>query len=183
MSERAYPLTEEQQLKQRILTPQPARPFSPPLHLLDRPPAPAPSPTKPPGCVFTKPCQLPDGITHYADPSGFVPLEWVKEYGHFSLLGGREVDARGTVSLRKISGSALPAGLGQLALRAAVLESAATAVGSVAGALLMGLVALAWPSALGDSALYSDEQLRSMQRARSQMRLHVEQLEDGTLKG
>jgi len=184
MSERAYPLTEEQQLKQRILTPQPAqRPFSPPLHLLDRPPAQAPSPTKPPGCVFTKPCQLPDGITHYADPSGFVPLELVKEYGHFSLLGGREVDARGTVSLRKISGSALPVGLGQLALRAAVLESAATAVGSVAGALLTGLVALAWPSALGDSALYSDEQLRSMQRARSQMRLHVEQLEGGTLKG
>lgn len=183
MSKRAYPLTEEQQLKQRILTPQPARPFSPPLHLLDRPPAPAPSPTKPPGCVFTKPCQLPDGITHYADPCGFVPLELVKEYGHFSLLGGREVDARGTVSLRKISGSALPVGLGQLALRAAVLESAATAVGSVAGALLTGLVALAWPSALGDSALYSDEQLRSMQRARSQMRLHVEQLKDGTLKG
>ena len=184
MSERAYPLTEEQQLKQRILTPQPARRrFSPSLHLFDRPPAPAPSPTKPPGCVFTKPCQLPDGITHYADPSGFVPLELVTEYGHFSLLGGREVDARGTVSLRKISGSALPVGLGQLALRAAVLESAATAVGSVAGALLTGLVALAWPSALGDSALYSDEQLRSMQRARSQMRLHVEQLEGGTLKG
>lgn len=107
----------------------------------------------------------------------------VEEYGHFSLLGGREVDARGTVSLRKISGSALPVGLGQLALRGAVLESAATAVGSVAGALLTGLVALAWPSALGDSALYSDEQLRSMQRARSQMRLHVEQLEGGTLKG
>ena len=184
MSERFYPITEEEQLKRRILTPQPKRvPYSPPMVLLDPTPAPAPTPAKLPGCVFTKPCQLPDGITHYADPSGFVPLELVKEYGHFSLLGGREVDARGTVSLRKISGSALPVGLGQLALRAAVLESAATAVGSVAGALLTGLVALAWPSALGDSALYSDEQLRSMQRARSQMRLHVEQLEGGTLKG
>jgi hypothetical protein len=51
------------------------------------------------------------------------------------------------------------------------------------GGLLTGLVALAWPSELGDSALYTDEQLRSMQRARSQMRLQVEQLEDGTLKG
>ena len=44
-------------------------------------------------------------------------------------------------------------------------------------------MALAWPSELGDSALYSEEQLRSMQRARSQMRLHIEQREDGTLKG
>ncbi|TFY88630.1 detoxification [Pseudomonas kairouanensis] len=184
MSERAYPLTEEQQLKQRILTPQPTRrPDSPPIQLFDPPPAPTPTLTKPPGCVFTKPCQLPDGITHYADPTGFVPMELVKEYGHFCLLGGREVDAQGDVALRKISGSALPIGLGQLALRTAAVESATAAVGTVVGGLLTGLVALAWPSELGDSALYSDEQLRSMQRARSQMRLQVEQLEDGTLKG
>ena len=112
-----------------------------------------------------------------------MPLELIREYGHLSLLGGREVDSRGAVALRKIGGSTLPAGLGQLALRSAVWESAATAVGSVAGGLLTGLVALAWPSELGDSALYSEEQLRSMQRARSQMRLHIEQREDGTLKG
>ena len=184
MSERAYPLTEEQQLKQRILTPQPARRhYSPPIQLFDPPPAPTPTPTKPPGCVFTKPCQLPDGITHYADPTGFIPLELVKEYGHFCLLGGREVDDQGATALHKISGSALPIGLGQLALRTAVVESTSAAVGTVVGGLLTGLVALAWPSELGDSALYTDEQLRSMQRARSQMRLQVEQLEDGTLKG
>lgn len=184
MSERAYPITEEEQLKRRILTPQPKRvPYSPPMVLLDPTPAPAPTPAKLPGCVFTKPCQLPDGIIRYSDPTGYVPLELVKDYGHFSLLGGREVDSRGAVALRKISGSALPVGLGQLALRSAVVESAATAAGTVAGGLLAGLVALAWPSELGDSALYSEEQLRSLQRARSQMRLHVEQRGDGTLKG
>jgi len=184
MSERAYPLTEEDQLKQRILTPQPAqRHYSPPIQLFDPPPAQTASSTKPPGCVFAKPCQLPDGITHYADPTGFVPMELVKEYGHFCLLGGREVDDQGAVALHKISGSALPIGLGQLALRTAAVESAATAVGTVVSGLLTGLMALAWPSELGDSALYTDEQLRSMQRARSQMRLQVEQLEDGTLKG
>lgn len=184
MSERAYPLTEEQQRKQRILTPQPTRRhYSPPIHLFDPPSAPTPTPTKPPGCVFTKPCQLPDGITHYADPTGFVPLELVKEYGHFCLLGGREVDDQGATALHKISGSALPIGLGQLALRTAVVESTSAAVGTVVGGLLTGLVALAWPSELGDSALYTDEQLRTMQRARSQMRLQVEQLEDDTLKG
>jgi len=49
--------------------------------------------------------------------------------------------------------------------------------------LLTGLVALAWPSELGDSALYSEDQLRNLQHARSQMRLYVEQSADGTLKG
>ncbi|WP_456025987.1 colicin E3/pyocin S6 family cytotoxin [Pseudomonas capeferrum] len=184
MSERAYPITEEEQLKRRILSPQPKRePYSPPIDLFNSAPAPAPTPVKLPGCVFTKPCQLPDGIIRYNDPTGYVPLELIKDYGHFSLLGGREVDSRGAVALRKISGSALPVGLGQLALRSAVVESAATAAGTVAGGLLAGLVALAWPSELGDSALYSEEQLRSLPQARSQMRLHVEQREDGTLKG
>ncbi|MHA4969554.1 S-type pyocin domain-containing protein [Pseudomonas extremorientalis] len=184
MPERFYPPTEEELRKQRILTPQPSRaPYSPSVDFFEPSPAPAPTRAKPPGCVFMKPCQLPDGITHYFNPAGYVPLELIREYGHLSLLGGREVYSRGAVALRKIGGSTLPAGLGQLALRSAVWESAATAVGSVAGGLLTGLVALAWPSELGDSALYSEEQLRSMQRARSQMRLHIEQREDGTLKG
>ncbi|PHN31424.1 S-type pyocin domain-containing protein [Pseudomonas sp. ICMP 460] len=184
MSERSYPITEEEQLKRRILTPQPKRAaYSPPIAVFDAPPMPAPTLAKPCGCTFTKPCQLPDGIIRYNDPTGHVPLELIKDYGHFSLLGGREVDSQGAVALRRISGSALPVGLGQLALRSVVLESAASTVGTMAGGLLAGLVALAWPSELGDSALYSEEQLRSMQRARSQMRLHVEQREDGTLKG
>ncbi|EIK71683.1 S-type pyocin/colicin family protein [Pseudomonas synxantha BG33R] len=184
MSERFYPPTEEELTKRRILTPQPSRvPYSPPIDFSEPSPAPTPAPAKPPGCVFIKPCQLPDGFTHYFKPSGYVPLELIKEYGHLSLLGGREVDTRGAVALRKIGGSALPAGLGQLSLRSALFESTATIAGGVAGGLLTGLVALAWPSQLGDSALYSAEQLRSLQRARSQMRLHIEQRDDGTLEG
>ncbi|AZF07247.1 S-type pyocin domain-containing protein [Pseudomonas sp. R5-89-07] len=184
MSERAYPITEEEQLRRRILSPQPKRvPYSPLIDLSEPLPGPISAPEKLPGCTFTKPCQLPDGIIHYADPAGYVPLELIKDYGHFSLLGGRELDSRGAVALRKISGSALPVGLGQLALRSAVVESAAAAAGTVGAGLLAGLVGLVWPSALGDSALYSEEQLRSMQKARSQMRLHIEQREDGTLKG
>lgn len=140
MSERFYPPTEAELLKQRILIPQPSRvPYSPSVDFFEPSPTPAPTQAKPPGCVFIKPCHLPDGITHYFNPAEYVPLELIKEYGHLSLLGGREVDGRGAVALRKISGSALPAGLGQLALRSAVLESAATAVGSVAGGLLAGL--------------------------------------------
>ncbi|KAA8558512.1 Colicin-E3 [Pseudomonas extremaustralis] len=184
MSERAYPITEEEQLKRRILSRQPTpAPYFPAIDIFAPPPAPTSAPAKPAGCVFTKPCKLPDGIIRYANPTGYVPLELIKDYGHFSLLGGREVGTRGVVALSKISGSALPVGLGQLALRSAVLESTAAAAGTMAGGLLAGLVALVWPSELGDSALYSEEQLRSLQKARSQMRLHIEQGEDGTLKG
>ena len=184
MTERAYPISEEEQLKRRILTPQPKQiPYSPFIDLYEAPPPPSPEPARIPGHVFAKSCQLPDGIISYNNPTGYVPLELIKDYGHFTLLGGREVDSHGGVSLRKISGSALPAGLGQLVLRTAVMESAAAAVGAAAGSLLAGLVALAWPSELGDSALYSEEQLRHLQKARSRMRLHIEQQADGTLKG
>ncbi|WP_226476597.1 colicin E3/pyocin S6 family cytotoxin [Pseudomonas sp. MWU16-30323] len=184
MTERAYPITEEEQLKRRILTPQPKQiPYSPFIDLYEAPPAPTPEPTKIPGHVFAKSCHLPDGIISYNNPTGYVPLELIKDYGHFTLLGGREMDSHGGVSLKKISGSTLPVGLGQLVLRTAVLESTAAAVGAAAGGLLAGLVALAWPSELGDSALYSEEQLRHLQKARSRMRLHIEQRADGTLKG
>lgn len=184
MPERAYPITEEEQLKQRILTPQPARvPDSPFVDVHDAVPSPAPEPAKTPGYVFAKSCQLPDGIICYSNPSGYVPLELIKDYAHFTLLGGREVDSHGGVALKKISGSALPIGFGQLVLRTAALESAVAVVGAAAGSLLTGLVALAWPSELGDSALYSEDQLRALQKARSQMRLHIEQRADGTLQG
>lgn len=88
MSERFYPPTEEELSKRRILTPQPSRaPYSPSVDYFEASPAPPPAIAKPPGCVFIKPCQLPDGITHYFNPAGYVPLELIKEYSHLSLLG------------------------------------------------------------------------------------------------
>ena len=139
MTERAYPITEEEQLKRRILTPQPKQiPYSPFIDLYEAPSAPSPEPARIPGLVFAKSCQLPDGIISYNNPTVYVPLELIKDYGHFTLLGGREVDSQGGVSLRKISGSPLPVGLGQLVLRTSALESAAAAVGAAAGGCLQG---------------------------------------------
>ncbi|AOE69974.1 hypothetical protein A7317_24155 [Pseudomonas fluorescens] len=89
MSERAYPITEEEQLKRRILSRQPTpAPYFPAIDIFAPPPAPTSAPAKPAGCVFTKPCKLPDGVIRYANPTGYVPLELIKDYGHFSLLGG-----------------------------------------------------------------------------------------------
>lgn len=145
-------------------------------------PPPAPEPLM--GCVFAKSCNLPDSIIDYHDPTGYVPLDNLNDYGEFALLGGREPDESGVLPLKKISGSALPAGLGTLALASTVSGSVAAAGASTVGAaFLAGLVGLIWPSSLGDSALYSEEQLRSMARARTRVRLHVEQRENGTLKG
>lgn len=55
--------------------------------------------------------------------------------------------------------------------------------GGVVGGALLGVVAMLWPSSLGDSALYTEEQLRSMKQARTRVRIRVETQPDGTLKG
>ena len=48
---------------------------------------------------------------------------------------------------------------------------------------LLGVLAFLWPSSLADSALYTEDQLRSLKQARTRMRLQVEQQTDGSLKG
>ncbi|MET1067392.1 MAG: S-type pyocin domain-containing protein [Pseudomonas prosekii] len=165
------------------------------------------------GCVFAKSCDLPDGVIDHKKPGGFIPVEKVANYGEFAILGGRETDADGNIPLKKISGSALPTALGTLMLgKAAVAASsscgalctagaagfatetaAATGVGAGAGTgvvtagvvagLLGGMVAMLWTSSVGDSSLYTEDQLRSLKQARTRVRLHIEQQADGTLKG
>ena len=55
MPERAYPITEKEQLRRRVLTPQPSRaPHPPIIDVPDIIPASKPEPTKVPGYVFAK---------------------------------------------------------------------------------------------------------------------------------
>ncbi len=54
--------------------------------------------------------------------------------------------------------------------------------GVIAGGLA-GIAALLWPSSLGDSSLYTPEQLKALKEGRTRIRLHIEQQADGTLKG
>lgn len=53
----------------------------------------------------------------------------------------------------------------------------------VAAGALAGVVTLLWPSSLGDSSLYTEDQLQSLKEGRTRVRLHVEEQADGTLKG
>ncbi|RON45219.1 S-type pyocin domain-containing protein [Pseudomonas frederiksbergensis] len=165
------------------------------------------------GCVFAKSCDLPDGVIDHKKPAGFIPVEKVGNYGEFAILGGRETDADGNIPLKKISGSALPTAIGTLILGGAAVATtsscgalctagaagvatetaAATGVGAGAGTgivtagvvagFLGGMVAMLWSSSLGDSSLYTEDQLRSLKQARTRVRLHIEQQADGTLKG
>ncbi|MFJ4089032.1 S-type pyocin domain-containing protein [Pseudomonas psychrophila] len=149
------------------------------------------------GCVFAKSCTLPDGTINSISPGGAIPTDPVSQYGEFALLGGRETDAQGNIPLKKINGT-LPASLGTLLLGGVATAtasgvscgglSAAGAVASgattgVAAGALVGVVALLWPSSLGDSSLYTEEQLQSLKEGRTRVRLTVEQQADGTLKG
>lgn len=141
------------------------------------------------GCVFAKSCKLPDSVIDYHNPTGYIPTEVLREYGQFTLLGGRQVDESGHTQLKKISGS-LPASFGTFALgrtMPAGFSAAAGAAGAVtapvAAGVLIGLVGLLMPTNLGDGSLYTEEQLRSLEQARTRVRLHVETQADGTLKG
>ncbi|AZD21596.1 Colicin E3 [Pseudomonas chlororaphis subsp. aurantiaca] len=137
------------------------------------------------GCTFTKSCKLPDGVMDYLSPSGVIPTDAIKDYGELVVLGGRGADATGNIPLKKISGGALPAALGSLALGGEGLAptGVGAATGGVVAGALAGVVAMLWPSSLGDSALYTPEQLDALKEGRTRVRLHIEQRPDGTLKG
>ncbi|WP_213937445.1 colicin E3/pyocin S6 family cytotoxin [Pseudomonas sp. dw_612] len=134
------------------------------------------------GCVFAKSCKLPDAIIDYSNPSGMVPTDSLKEYGEVAWLGAREADDAGLLNLQTISANTLPIGIGQIALRAPAIP-AAPAIGAAGATVLAGLVALFWTPSLGDSALYTEDQLRALKQARTRARLRVEQQADGSLKG
>lgn len=135
------------------------------------------------GCVFAKSCKLPDAIIDYSNPSGMVPTDSLKDYGELILLGGREADDSGGVALKKISGTAIPAGLGTFALAGEAFKALPAMASAAVISPLLGLVAMFMPSNLGDSALYTEDQLLTLKQARTRVRLRVEQQADGSLKG
>jgi hypothetical protein len=163
------------------------------------------------GCVFAKSCDLPDGVIDHKKPSGFIPVERVGNFGGFAILGGNETDVEGNIPLKKISGSTLPTALGSLLLGGGVVAAGASCGGlctagatvatetALAGAgagtgtavittgvvlgSLLGVVGILLPGNLGDSSLYTEEQLKALKEGRTRVRIHVEQQADGSLKG
>jgi hypothetical protein len=135
------------------------------------------------GCVFAKSCNLPDAIIDYSNPSGVVPTDSLKNYGEIAWLGARDADDAGLLNLETFSGSTVSLGIGRLALSVPTLVAPALSLGAAGAAVLAGVVALFWTPSLGDSALYTEDQLRALKQARTRVRLQVEQQADGSLKG
>ena len=156
---------------------QPARP----LVLADKQSPPPAQPPKPVGCVFAKSCNLPDGVIDHNNPGGFVPLEQLKDYGDWAVLGtGAAIRAGGT-PLQLIGSSTAATTIasrlgGTLSL--GILEGAGV---MLAGAVV-GTIGLLLPNTTSaDSALYTNEQYRTLTLGRTRVRVHVQQLAAGTI--
>lgn len=147
----------------------------------DLPPAPE---TKPDlkGCVFAKSCNLPDGEINHSNPSGFVPVEKLADYGLWAVLAtGAAITAEGT-SLQLVGGSATGSAIAQRlggSLSLGLLDGA----GAMAAGTAVGTVALLLPntSIAPDSAFYKDEQYATLESGRTRVRVNVKTLPDGSV--
>lgn len=119
----------------------------------------------PVGCAFAKSCKLPDAIIDYSNPSGMVPTDSLRDYGEIAWLGAREVDDAGLLNLQMIGGAAL--GIGRLALHSPAIAAPATGLGVAGSTALAALAAVFWTPSLGDSALYTEDQLRALTQSHS----------------
>lgn len=163
-----------------------------PLVLNEPKPKPPEKPSLIKGCVFSKPCTFPDGQIDYPHTA---PAELISAYGKTSVLAASSANAAGDFPLSRLSGEPV-AGLTALSLRGLAAAGstggaisgtnaaggAAVVTGGVVAGALVGIVALFWPSTLGNSDLYTAEQLRNMSSARTRVRFRIEQVLDGTIK-
>lgn len=155
---------------------QPPRPL-----VLAKQPEKVPEKATPVGCVFAKSCNLPDGVIDHNNPGGFVPLEQLKDYGDWAVLGtGAAIRAGGT-PLQLIGSSTAATTIasrlgGTLSL--GLLEGGAM---MAAGAVL-GTIGMLLPNTTAaDSALYTKEQYHALTLGRTRVRVHVQQLSADTI--
>lgn len=156
--------------------PQPLRPLE-----VATEPKKSPEKPKPMGCVFAKSCNLPDGVTNHDNPNGFIPLEQLKDYGDWAVLGTSSPLTAVATPLKLVGGSAsstvLAARLGgQLSLG---LTEVALTAGVVAGTVV-GTIAMLIPNTTltPDSAFYTKEQYTMLSVGSTRVRVHVAQLPD-----
>ncbi|MFI8383263.1 S-type pyocin domain-containing protein [Pseudomonas sp. NPDC079086] len=155
---------------------QPPRPL-----VLAKQPNNTPEKALPVGCVFAKSCNLPDGVINHNNPGGFVPLEQLKDYGDWAVLGtGTAIRAGGT-PLQLIGSSTAATTIATRlggALSLGLIEGGAM---MAAGAVL-GTIGMLLPNTTSaDSALYTREQYHALTLGRTRVRLHVQQLSADTI--
>lgn len=155
--------------------------------LVKAPPLPADPPSPPEknpspvlrGCVFAKSCTLPDGVINHSNPGGFVPVESLKQYGAYAVLGtGSAISIIGT-ALQWIGGSSNAA---TLASRLGGTLALGVVEGCVGAPLLVGTVALLMPDITSaDSAFYTSEQYAQLSQGNTRVRVNVKHLPNGSV--
>lgn len=133
------------------------------------------------GCVFAKSCNLPDGVINHSNPSGFVPLEKLANYGMWAVLG---TDAALTVEgipLKLLGSSATQSVIAQ---RLGGSLALGLPTGSAAADATAGTVALLMPNTqpASDSAIYKQEQYAQLEAGRTRVRINVTTLPDGSVR-
>ena len=128
---------------------------------------------RPPGCVFAKSCSLPDGVINYSNPGGYVPLDPLKGYGAYAVLGtGGAATASGT-ALQWIGGSSSASAL------ASRLGGTLSAMAPPNVKVILGVLMPNTTSA--DSAFYTAEQYAQLTEGNTRVRLTIKQLPDGAV--
>jgi hypothetical protein len=155
---------------------QPPRPL-----VLAKQPETTPDKAQPVGCVFAKSCNLPDGVINHNNPGGFVPLEQLKDYGDWAVLGTGTVIRAGGTPLQLIGSSTAATTIASRlggALSLGLIEGGAM---MAAGAVL-GTIGMLLPNTTSaDSALYTKEQYHALTLGRTRVRVHVQQLSADTI--
>nr|WP_242031550.1 S-type pyocin domain-containing protein [Pseudomonas fluorescens] len=134
------------------------------------------------GCVFAKSCNLPDGVINHNNPSGFVPLEKLANYGVWAVLGtGAVITAEG-MPLKLVGGSATGGAIAQRLGGSLALTLLTDSAVVTAGAAV-GTVALLMPntSLSPDSAFYKNELYAMLDAGRTRVRINVKTLPDGSV--
>ena len=136
----------------------------------------------PRGCVFAKSCNLPDGVINHNNPSGFVPVEKLAEYGLWAVLGtGAAITAQGT-PLELVAGSANGSAIAQR-LGGSLSLGLLTGTSVVAAGFVTGMVGMLIPNTRisPDSAFYTNDQYATLETGRSRVRFNVKTLPDGSV--
>ncbi|MGU3348573.1 S-type pyocin domain-containing protein [Pseudomonas monsensis] len=136
----------------------------------------------PRGCVFAKSCNLPDGVINHNNPSGFVPVEKLAEYGLWAVLGtGAAITAQGT-PLQLVAGSANGSAIAQR-LGGSLSLGLLTGTSVVAAGFVTGMVGMLIPNTRisPDSAFYTNDQYATLETGRSRVRFNVKTLPDGSV--
>lgn len=131
-------------------------------------------------CVFAKSCvSVPIGSTDAGKGT-----ESARNFGTIALLGTTDaVTPGGAALLGRVSGT-LAGGsvesLGSWAIRG--LAGAAEALGAAAGTAASTLLLAMWPRDIGDSTLYTTEQLAMLSAATTRVRFQFRKAPDGSIQ-